>query len=77
MSDKEIRIRLPVEELDLLLEPIKSKNQVAEERNDDSSSDDGNYQVEDMDQSTDKTIKKLCKRLIVFFHSSVNCILIL
>ena len=60
LSDKEIRIRLPVEELDLLLEPIKSKNQVAEERNDDSSSDDGNfntddnYQVEDMDQSTDE-----------------------
>jgi hypothetical protein len=60
MSDKEIRIRLPVEELDVLLEPIKSKNQIAEEQKEeyDSSEEEinsDNYNVEDMDQSSSES----------------------
>jgi hypothetical protein len=34
LSSKEIRVRLPIEELDMLLEPIKSKNQIDEDERD-------------------------------------------
>ena len=61
LSNKEIRVRLPVEELDMLLEPIKSKNQVAEEEDSSDENEDNNnkndlevednYKIEDMEES--------------------------